>query len=326
MELMKEKWVNSINTVTIGQTKENGGTRSSVITIGGEGTLPFLTAEGPMPYKPKVAMEVLDVMPEDWPEPLMKHFRAVAGDTVKWAVKCVEDFGAEAICVNLEGTHPDFANKSDDETAAMLKDLKAAVKVPLVIFGSGVSDKDNLVLPKAAEVLKGENCLIGDAIDKNYKTLTAACIAYGHSIIAESPIDINIAKQVNIMINDMGFPLNRIVMNPTIGSLGYGIEYAYSIMERARLAALGGDKLLAMPFICFAGQEAWKCKEAKAEVSEHPEWGDLDSRGTLWEILTAVLVLQSGGDLVVMRHPDAAAKVKRYIDSFFSKSEAGCLS
>lgn len=319
MELLKEKWSHTINAVTIGATKEEGGTRGSTITVGGETTLPYLFEEGAMPHKPRIAMEVMDIDPEDWPAALRSPFGDAIKDPVQWAAKCVNDFKAEMICVKLQGVHPDFGNKSADDAAAVVKDIKGAVSVPLIILGSGDDDKDNIVLAKVSEATKGERCLIGDAIDKNYKTLTAACMADGHAIIAESPIDINIAKQVNIMIGEMGFPHERIVMNPTIGGLGYGIEYAYSIMERARAAALNGDKLLAMPFICLVGQEAWRAKEAKAETKEHPEWGDASDRGPMWETQTAVTVLQAGGDLLVMRHPKAVAEVSTYIDRLMEK-------
>ena len=142
----------------------------------------------------------------------------------------------------------------------------------------------------------------------NYKTLTASALADGHSIIAQSPIDINIAKQLNILISDMGLSLERILIDPTIGALGYGLEYAYSIMERARLAALSGDKTLASAFICFVGQEAWKTKEAKVSSQQ----------GIIWEVITASSLIQSGADLLVMRHPKAIEKVNNFIETVYT--------
>ena len=319
MDLMKEHWTGKINTVTLGATEKEGGTRTSQITVGGETALPFLFKEGDIPHAPVIAMEVLDAEPTDWPEVLKKPFGDALKDPVKWAVKCVEEYKARLICVKLIGTHPDFGNKSAEDAAKLVKDILQAVKVPLIILGSGDDEKDNAVLAKASEAAKAEKCLIGDATEKNYKTLAASCLADGHNIIGESPIDINIAKQVNILISEMGFPLDRIVVNPTIGALGYGLEYAYSIMERARNAALLGDKMLSMPFICFVGQEAWRAKEAKATSSEHPEWGDESERGPLWEAQTAVAVLQTGGDILIMRHPKAVEEVRKYIDSLMKK-------
>jgi acetyl-CoA decarbonylase/synthase complex subunit delta len=168
-------------------------------------------------------------------------------------------------------------------------------------------------LPAVSEAAKGKNCLIGEAEQDNYKTLTASCLADGHNIIAQSPIDVNIAKQLNILISDMGLPIERIVINPTVGGLGYGMEYSYSVMERIRLAALGGDNMIASPFIGFVGYEAWRAKEAKSDDAEHDIWGAQENRGPAWEIATAVCLLQAGLDIAVLRHPRAVAVVKNYI-------------
>ncbi|MCQ9208312.1 MAG: CO dehydrogenase/acetyl-CoA synthase subunit delta [Omnitrophica bacterium] len=319
MELVKEKWSNTINTVTIGATKEEGGTRTSKITVGGEPSLPYLFGEGGMPNKPVIAMEVLDVEPKDWPQVLKEPFKDVLSNPAQWAKKCVDQYKAELICLRLQGTHPDFGNLSADKAASTVKSILDAVGVPLIVLGSGNDEKDSLVLPKCSEAAKGQRCLFGDATEDNYKTLTASCLADGHNIIGESPIDINIAKQVNILISDMGFDLTKIVINTTIGALGYGLEYAYSIMERARLAALLGDKMLSMPFVCFVGQEAWRAKEAKGLESEHPEWGPQAQRGPIWEATTAVLVLLSGADILIMRHPKAVEMVRGTIERLIKK-------
>ncbi len=318
VEKVKEKWTNTINTLTVGATKEEGGTRSSKITVGGQNTLPYLFDEGVIPNKPVIAMEVQDIEP-DWPEVLKEPFKDVIAKPVEWAKKCVNDYKAEALCIRLQGTHPDFGDTSADKAAQIIKNILNEVGVPLIILGSGNDEKDNFVLPKCSEVTKGENCLFGDATESSYKTLTASCLADGHSIIGQSPIDINIAKQVNILITDMGFDINKIAMNPTIGALGYGMEYAYSIMERARLAALNGDKMLALPFICLVGQEAWRAREAKGPESEHPEWGTEKERGPVWEATTAISVLLSGADILIMRHPKAIEIVGKTIQSLMKK-------
>jgi acetyl-CoA decarbonylase/synthase complex subunit delta len=208
------------------------------------------------------------------------------------------------LCIKLQGAHPDFGNKTAEEEARLITQLLKKVQVPLIILGCGDDAKDNEVLPLCSEAAKGERCLIGDAVQDKYKTLTAAVLADGHNLIAESPIDINIAKQLNILISDLGLSLERIVINPTIGALGYGLEYAYSIMERARLAALCGDKTLTCPFICFVGQEAWRAKEAKADGT---------NQGIIWETITATALLQAGADILIMRHPKAIEKVNNYI-------------
>jgi acetyl-CoA decarbonylase/synthase complex subunit delta len=148
------------------------------------------------------------------------------------------------------------------------------------------------------------------ASQENYKTLAAACLADGHSLIGLSPLDINIAKQVNILVSDMGLPADRIVMYPTTGALGYGLEYTYSIMERGRLAALAGDKMMSMPVFCVIGPESWKAKEAKAADADAPQWGPAEERGILWEAVTATALLQAGADILLMRHPKAAQIVR----------------
>jgi acetyl-CoA decarbonylase/synthase complex subunit delta len=309
-ELMLEKWSGEVSVVSIGATRAEGGSRSGVVKVGGQKTLPFLFSEGAIPYRPVVAMEVFDVPPQDWPEELVKVYGECLKDPLAWANKCVKDFKASLLCLRLQGAHPDSGNKSVDAEVKLVTGLLKNVDVPLIIKGCGDDAKDNEVLVACAEAAKGERCLIGSAVQDNYKTLTAAVLADGHNIIAESPIDVNIAKQLNILISDMGLPLERIVIDPTIGALGYGLEYAYSIMERARLAALSGDKTVASPFICFVGQETWRAKEAKAGQEE---------QGIMWEVLTACALIQAGGDILVMRHPKAIEKVNNYIEELFRR-------
>ncbi|MFA5410641.1 MAG: acetyl-CoA decarbonylase/synthase complex subunit delta [Candidatus Omnitrophota bacterium] len=303
-ELMLEKWPGEVAVITIGATKGEGGSRSRAIKVGGQKALPFLSAEGAIPHRPVIAFEIWDTAPTDWPEELNKDYRDVFSEPLAWAEKCVKKYQAGILCLKLQAAHPDFGDKSPDAEAKLVSELLKKIDVPLIILGCGDDAKDNLVLPAVCEAAKGERCLIGSAVQDNYKTLTAAVLADGHNIVAESPIDINIAKQLNILISDMGLPLERIVINPTIGALGYGLEYAYSIMERSRLAALAGDKTVASPFICLAAQESWRAKEAKID-SEH---------GIIWEIVTATALLQAGADILVMRHPRAIEKVNKHID------------
>ena len=314
-ELMLEKWPGEVSVVTIGAAKEEGGSRSSVVKVGGQTTLPFLFREGKIPYKPVIAFEVWDIVPSDWPAELANQYKDVISDPVGWAQKCVREYKAELLCLRLQGAHPDFGDSSPDKEAKLVGELLKKVGVPLVILGCGDDAKDNTLLPACSEAAKGERCLIGSAVQDNYKTLTASVLADGHNIIAESPIDVNIAKQLNILISDMGLPIGRVVINPTIGALGYGLEYAYSIMERARIAALAGDKAIASPFICFVGHETWRAKEAKVTQSEFPAWGPEAERGIIWEITTAASLLQAGADILVMRYPKAAAKISEYIDN-----------
>lgn len=319
LELVKENWTNKINTVTIGATAAEGGTRTSVVTVGGETTMPFLHFEGEMPYRPVIAMEVLDMEPDDWAETLTGALGDVLSDPAAWAKKCVEEYGADIICLTLLSAHPDWGDTSAEHAVETVKAVLEAVGVPLIIWGPDNPEKMNEVIPKCSQAAAGENCLIGSAMQDNYKAVAAACIADKHKLITEAPLDINIAKQVNILVSDMGFDLNNVVMYPTNGGLGYGLEYSYSIMERERLAAFGGDKMLAMPIANMIGREAWRAKEAKALESEQPQWGPESERGPMWEAITAVGSLQSGADILIMRHPAAVASVRETINRLMQK-------
>lgn len=312
--VMLEKWSGAVSVVSIGATKEDGGTRGHTVKAGGQATLPILFQEGSIPHKPVIAFEIWDVAPNDWPQELAKSYSDVFAEPLAWAQKCVQEYKAELLCLRLQGAHSDFGDRAPDQEAKLISELLKKINVPLIILGCGDETKDNLVLPACCEAAKGERCLVGEAVQDNYKTLTASVLADGHSIVAQSPIDINIAKQLNILISDMGLPLERIVINPTIGALGYGLEYAYSIMERARLAALSGDKMMAAPFICMVAQESWRAKEAKASIAEFPSWGPESERGIIWETVTATTLIQAGADILVMRHPKAIEKVNNYIE------------
>jgi acetyl-CoA decarbonylase/synthase complex subunit delta len=316
---IKQSWPTAINTVKIGATKEEGGTRTSTITVGGETTLPFYHFEGEIPHPPVVAMEVWDISPEDWPEVVRKPFADVMGDPGEWARKCVEEYGADLVCLRLKGCDPNGADRSPEEAVQAARRVLESVGVPLIIWGCGNDDKDNEVFPAVAEAVSGENCLLGTITEDNYKTLTALCTAYGHKLIAESPVDINIAKQVNILALDAGFKLEDIVIYPSTGALGYGLEYIYSIMERSRIAGLKGDKVMAMPILCDIGIEVWGVKEAKASQEEVPEWGDPGKRGPLWEAITAYVYLLAGADILVMRHPEAVRATQETIKKLMGR-------
>jgi len=310
---VKQSWTQQIYTVTIGATPAEGGTRTKKVTVGGEGALPFHHFEGQIPHPPLVAMEVWDIPGEDWPEVVRKPFADVMADPGAWAEKCVEEYGADLICLRLAGCDPTGANRTPADAVHATRRVLESVGVPLIIWGCGNVDKDNDMFPLVAEAAAGENCLLGTITEDNYKTLTALATAYGHKVIAESPVDINIAKQVNILALDVGFPLENLVIYPSSGALGYGIEYVYSIMERTRIAGLRGDKLMAMPILCDIGREVWGVKEARASRDEIPEWGDERLRGPLWEATTAYVYLLAGADILIMRHPEAVRATKQAI-------------
>ena len=315
LEAITETYAGKVGEVTLGATAAEGGTRASTVTVGGEQSLPFLHFEAPTPNRPAIAMEVWDMAPTDWPEVVMAPFADVAADPAAWAAKCEKEYGADLICLRLLSTHPDSGDTSPAQAVDTVKAVLKATGVPLIIWGCGQANKDNEVMPAVSQAAKGERCLLGSAVQDNYKTLAAAAMADGHLIIGESPLDINIEKQVNILLSDTGFPLERIVIFPTTGALGYGLEYAYSIMERTRLAALAGDRSISQPILAVVGWEAWRAKEAKATQEEQPRWGPEGERGPGWEAATGAGFLQAGADILVMRHPAAAAAVRAHIDA-----------
>jgi acetyl-CoA decarbonylase/synthase complex subunit delta len=312
---VSEKWTGAIPPMVLGATAKEGGTRTGTVTVGGVATLPYLAFEGPVGRRAAIAVEVWDSGGDTWPQPLRKAYGDALASPGAWAKKAVE-FGAELICLRLTGAHPDSGNRSPQQCADTVKEVLSAVGVPLIIWGCGVDEKDNEILPAASAAAKGENCLVGTAREKNYRTLVAVCLADKHKLITESPLDINMAKQINILCSDAGFPLADIVIFPTTGALGYGLEYVYSIQERGRLAALRGDKLLAQPVICDVGFEAWRVKEAKAPPFASVTNENKEQWGILWEAATAMALLQSGAELLIMRHPEAIQQTKKAIDRF----------
>ncbi|MCL5026529.1 MAG: CO dehydrogenase/acetyl-CoA synthase subunit delta [Chloroflexi bacterium] len=318
VETPTEKWAGKVREITLGATAAEGGTRTSTVTVGGEGTMPFLHFEGETPHRPVVAIEIYDIAPQDWSPILMDYWGDVVNDVVAWAKKAVE-LGADAIALTLRGAHPEVNDRSPEDSARVVKDVLAAVGVPLIVYGPGAPDKDNEVLVAVAEATAGERLALGLCEQNNYRTIAAACMGSGHIAVARAPIDVNIQKQLNILISDMGLPLDRILMDPTTGALGYGLEYTYSVMERLRLAALQGDAMTQQPMICTAGHEAWRAKESKVGEGVPEAWGDWKERGIAWETVTATSLIEAGADILVMRHPEAVAIVKKTIDQLVAK-------
>ena len=316
-EIPKEINPGKITEVTIGAISEQGGTRSHTISIGGSTTLPFHFFEGEHPHKPVVAMEVFDKVPNKYPDALRDYYQDILDKPADMAKRCVDEYGAELISVRLEGTHPEKGNKSAEEAAEIVQQVLQRVNVPTIITGHSHFAKINEVMKKVCEVTAGENCLINYVETDNYKTIAAACIAYNHTLVAQSPIDVNLAKQLNILLTDMSFPPERIVMDPLTSTLGYGLEYTYSIMERIRNDGLGGDKMLAFPMLINPGYESAMVKEARAPQAEYPEWGVEEVRGAYWEIATAMSLLAAGAELLIMYHPKAVAAVKKKIEEMF---------
>jgi len=310
IEIPKDKWPGKIKTITIGATAEDGGTRSKSITIGGQTTLPYLHFEAPMPNKPVIAIEIKSRKPDDWSPLLAEAWGDVMNDPAQWAKKA-EEAGADLLVLALT-----LADSPEDAVKAV-KAVLSASGLPLVVWGPGQAEKDNELLVPVAEATKGEKLVLGICEDKNYRTIVATAMANGHLVQARTPMDVNLAKQLNILISDMGLPSDRVIMDPTTGALGYGIEYGYSVMERLRLAALQGDAMTQLPMIVTPGFEAWKAKESKVGEGVPESWGDWKARATNWETLTATALVESGADIVVLRHPDSVKRVQGVIDELF---------
>jgi acetyl-CoA decarbonylase/synthase complex subunit delta len=307
-EFYKESYAGAVKPITLGK-----GDKS--VTVGGETCYPFYTFEGEMPNKPKIAMEIWDMEPENWPEAALAPFKDVVSDPGAWAKKCVEEYGADMIVVQLKSIDPNGANASADDAVAVVKKVAESVDVPLIIWGCANLEKDEEVLKKVAEACQDYSLVLGPVEDKNHKGIGAAAMGYGHYVIASSPIDVNIAKQINILLENLGVPMDRMIIDPTTGGLGYGLEYSYSVMERLRMAALNqGDDKLQLPVINNLANEVWKCKEAGQPVDEAPTLGDPERRGILMEAVGAVSYLMAGSDILIMRHPEAIRMVKAYID------------
>ncbi len=290
------------------------GDGAQSVTVGGESCYPFYNFEGAMPNRPRIAMEVYDQAPTDWPEAAIAPFADVLGDPVAWARKCVEVYGGEMICLQLDSTDPNGANRSADEAAQIVKQVAAAISVPLIVWGTANHEKDTEVLRAVAEAIQDRHLVLGPVEEGDYKKIGAAAMAYKHTVIASSPIDINLAKQLNILMGNLGVSPSQMIMDPTVSAIGYGIEYAYSVMERIRMAALTQqDEKLQFPLICNIARETWKSKEAKIPDADDPKFGDTAARGIMLEAMSATLLLLAGGDIVVMRHPEAIKLVKELI-------------
>ena len=280
------------------------------VTVGGETSYPLYLFEGEMPNLPKIAMEVWDCPPDDWPEAALEPFQGVTDDPVAWAKKCIDDYGAEMIALQLVSTDPNGLDRGADEAAEVVKKVADAIDVPLIVWGCSDKEKDSEVLRKVCEVCEEKNLIIGPVEEENYKRIGASAIGYHHTVISSSPIDINLAKQLNILLGNLGVPDELIMMDPTVSGIGYGIEYCYSVMERIRMAGLTQqDEKLQFPVICNIAKETWKTKEIHM-ANDELNMGDARKRGILLEAMSAIVLLLAGGDVFIMRHPEAIRLVR----------------
>src|SRR5208283_559065 len=291
------------------------GSGASAVTVGGESCYPFYTFEGAMPHIPRIAFEVWDYAPEDWPDWAVAPYRDVISDPAAWAKKSVTAYGAEMIALLLKSADPNGMNRDVEAVVATVKAVSDAVSVPLIVWGCANDDKDALMLRRVAEVCEGKNVALGPVTEKNYKQIGAMATGYNQVVIASTPIDVNLAKQLNILLGNLGVPDERMLIDPTTGGLGYGLEYSYSVIERDRMAALTqGDVKLQAPVICNLANEVWKTKEAKTRQADSPKLGDEKKRAVTMEAVAAMTLAVAGADILIMRHPEAISSVKEMIE------------
>lgn len=275
------------------------GAEGKKVTLGGQSALPFHDFEG-TPGRPRLALEITDSAPDDWAAALKEFYADVKGSPVAWAQKCV-GYGAEMIFMNLNSMEKDLPAS---QIASGVRQVAEAIPVPLIVFGLGDKEKDEAVLPQVAAACSGLGLLLGPVLKENYQVIAEAALAHGHAIIAQVPMDVNLAKDLNIKLSKF-FPLERVVIDPLTSSLGYGLEYSYSTKERIRLSAVvHDDKTLQSPLIARVGREAWKTKEANQDAR----------KGILWESVTALNLLLAGDDIVTLRHPESLKLIRSLIN------------
>jgi acetyl-CoA decarbonylase/synthase complex subunit delta len=287
--------------VTFGATRGQGGTRSHTITVGGEKTMPFYSSEGKNPHPPAVAIDVFD-MKISLAKPVKDAFREVLEDPSEWARLAVEKYRADMVTIHLISTDPALKDRSAREAAGTVEDVLQAVKVPVIVGGSGNPEKDPIVLEKAAEVASGERVMLNSAnLNMDWKRIAKAAVDYDQILLSFTSMDINDQKMLNRFLFNEGVKKERMLMDPTTAALGYGLEYSFSLIERLRLSALKGDTDFCLP-IASGTTNAWGAREAWMDV---PEWGDRDVRGPLWEAVSALSLCIAGADVFMMMNPFA---------------------
>lgn len=302
-----QKFNAKINTVTI-------GSGDKTVSIGGNSTFPFYTFDAPTENTAKVGVEISDMGLEGAAAGIKAYYEG-ATTMAEIAQKAAAMEGADFVALVLEGGDPNGENKSVDELIAIVKEVADAVDCPLVVEGCKNVEKDAELLPKVAEVLQGRNVLILSEKEENYKAIGASAgLAYNQIVGAESAVDINLAKQLNVVTTQLGVNAQKIVMNVGSACAGYGYEYVVSTMDRIKGAALGqNDNMLQMPIITPVASETWSVKEASASEADMPEWGSQDERGIDMEIMTAAADLAAGSDAVILRHPQSVATISKMI-------------
>ena len=291
------------------------GVGDKAVTIGGQNVLAFHTFDGEITNAPKIGVELTDAGMAMCTMPGEQKFYEGCATVADMAKRASTMEGASFICLHLEGADPNGENKSVDECVELAKSVADATDMPLVIMGCKNIEKDTELFNKIAEALAGKNILVLSARDENYKAIGAgAGLAYGQKVGAESAVDINLAKQLNTVMTQLGVNAQSIVMNIGSAAAGYGFEYVASTLDRVKDAALSqSDAMLQMPIITPVSADTWGVKEAIMPEADMPEWGSQEERGIEMEIVTAAAVLASGSDAVIMRHPEAIRTIAAMI-------------
>ena len=297
-----------INAVTL-------GTGDKAIVIGGQNVLPFYTFDAPVEHAPKIGVEISDAA-GNWTAPGLVDFYAGCTTMAERAKKAETMEGADFLCLSFESADPNGANRSVADCVADAKAVADAVSMPIVIMGCKNIEKDGELFSKIAEALQGKNILVLSARSEDYKTVGASvALAYGQKVGAETADDINLAKQLNIMLKGLSINPENIVMNIGTAAVGYGYEYVASTLDRVRLAALAqSDADLQMPIIAPVSTDTWAVKESTASEADEPAWGCAEERAIHMEVATAAANLTGGADAVIMRHPAAVATIKKFIN------------
>ena len=290
------------------------GPGDKAVKLGGENVLPFYTFDAPIENAPKIGVLITDMGLENEVAGI-KEYYAGATTFAEIAKKAEEMPGADFVVLRFEGADPNGENRSVEDCVAIAKEVGDAITAPLVIEGCKNVEKDAELFSKVAEALQGKNVLILSAREENYKAVAAAAgLAYGQKVGAESAVDINLAKQLNVLIGQLGVDQANVVMNVGSAAAGYGFEYVVSTMDRVKAAALAqGDVQLQMPIMTPVADEAWNVKEAMASEADMPEWGSQEERGIDMEVETAAAVLASGSNAVILKHPTSVATISKLI-------------
>ena len=291
------------------------GVGEKAVKLGGQNVLPFHTFDAEIANAPKIGVELTDLGMAEYTMPGEQAFYEGCQTVVDMAKRAETMEGASFLCLHFEGADPNGLNKSTEECVQLAKDVADAVTMPIVIMGCKNVEKDTELFNKCAEALAGKNILVLSARDENYKTVGASAgLAYNQKVGAESAVDINLAKQLNTVMTQLGVNPQSIIMNIGSAAAGYGYEYVASTLDRIRDAALKqSDAMLQMPIMTPVSSDTWGVKESVMAEADMPEWGNQEERGIEMEITTAAAVLAGGSDAVIMRHPSAIATIAKMI-------------